>query len=111
MCSVLAVLKKLNVDVGGRVMVATTRWIAEDNQSDIMGLLGDIAPEVGLVAAMLSLRGSRYGGLRAYEEGYVKEGVGAGGLLTLLALRGYPEGLVLESIEAEYERLLSLELS
>lgn len=111
MCSVLAVLKKLNVDVGGRVMVATTRWIAEDNQSDIMGLLGDIAPEVGLVAAMLSLRGSRYGGLRAYEEGYVKEGVGAGGLLTLLALRGYPEGLVLESIEAEYARLLSLELS
>lgn len=38
----------------------------------------------------------------------MKEGVGAGGLLSLLALRGYSEDYVLKLIEAEYGRLTGL---
>ncbi len=111
MCSVIAILKKLKVELKGRVSIATTRWLVEDSQSDIKGLLMEIAPEVNLVASTLNLSKSRYSGLRYYEQGYVKEGVGAGGLLTLAALRGYPEYRVLELIEDEYERLIGLGLS
>jgi len=111
MCSVLAILKKLEVELAGRVSVFTTRWLVEDRSSDMLGLLRDIAPEVNLVASTLNLSSSKYPGLRAYEEGYVKEGVGAGGLLTLLAIRGFDEGIVLERIESEYERLKSLGIS
>jgi NaMN:DMB phosphoribosyltransferase len=111
MCSVLAILKRLNVRVEGSVSIATTRWIVEDKQSDIRGLLADIAPEVGLIATTIDLGKSKYDGLRAYEQGYVKEGVGAGGLLTLAALKGYGEDEVLKLIEGEYERLMGIGLS
>ncbi len=111
MCSVLAILRRLNVRVEGSVSIATTRWIVEDKQSDIRGLLADIAPEVSLIATTIDLSKSKYDGLRAYEQGYVKEGVGAGGLLTLAALKGYGEDEVLKLIEGEYERLMGIGLS
>jgi NaMN:DMB phosphoribosyltransferase len=83
----------------------------EDKQSDIRGLLADIAPEVGLIATTIDLSKSKHDGLRAYEQGYAKEGVGAGGLLTLAALKGYGEDEVLKLIEGEYERLMGIGLS
>ncbi len=108
MCAVLAILKKLGVDIEGKVAVATTRWLIEDKQADMKGLMSDIAPEVDLIITTLDLSNSRYDGLRAYEQGYVKEGVGAGGLLVTAALKGYSEEQVLKFIENEYGRLLEL---
>lgn len=106
MCSVLAILSKLNVQLEGRVSVFTTRWLIEDRSSDMVGLLREVAPGVTLAASTLNLSRSKHQGLRAYEDGYVKEGVGAGGLLTLLALRGYDEDEVVKLIDVEYERLI-----
>ncbi|MFB8789038.1 MAG: TIGR00303 family protein [Potamolinea sp.] len=60
-----------------QVVVGTTRWVAEDPTGDTVGL----AQEVGcvpLLATQLSFSSSRYPQLQAYEQGYVKEGVGAG---------------------------------
>ena len=71
------------------VQVATTAWVAEDPGSNLALLLERIAGrwglELPLVPRVASLRFSdcRSQALRDYERGYVKEGVGAGGLALL----------------------------
>ncbi|NEP84000.1 MAG: TIGR00303 family protein, partial [Okeania sp. SIO3B3] len=60
------------------IVVGTTRWVAEDPTGDTVGLARDIGV-VPLMATQLSFAESFYPQLRAYEEGYVKEGVGCGG--------------------------------
>lgn len=60
------------------VVVGTTRWVAEDPTGDTVGLAATIG-DVPLLATQLNFAESRYAQLRAYEQGYVKEGVGAGG--------------------------------
>lgn len=61
-----------------QIVVGTTRWVAEDMTGDTAGLAEDIG-SVTLLASKLSFATSRYPQLQAYEQGYVKEGVGAGG--------------------------------
>lgn len=61
------------------IAVGTTRWVAEDPTGDTLGLANSIG-EVPLLATQLSFRDSQYSQLQSYEQGYVKEGVGAGGL-------------------------------
>ncbi|MEL7144150.1 MAG: nicotinate mononucleotide-dependent phosphoribosyltransferase CobT [Cyanobacteria bacterium J06573_11] len=60
-----------------QVVVGTTRWVIEDSSADTVA----IAAQVGApyLASQLSFRQSAYMQLRAYERGFVKEGVGAGG--------------------------------
>src|SRR4028118_1961008 len=55
---------------------------ARGGGEDPTGYAVGLASEIGgvpLLAAQLSFAGSRYGQLQAYDRGYVKEGVGAGG--------------------------------
>jgi len=78
MAAVLAVACGMGLQAVENVAVATTRWLIEDSQSDICGLTREIA-EVPLLAANLTFASSKFDGLRAYEAGVVKEGVGAGG--------------------------------
>jgi len=59
-----------------RVVVGTTRWVAEDPSGDTVGLAR--LTQACLMATQLSFRDSRFAALRAYEQGFVKEGVGAG---------------------------------
>jgi NaMN:DMB phosphoribosyltransferase len=61
-----------------QIVVGTTRWVAEDPTGDTVGLAQTIGA-VPLLATQLSFASSRYPQLQAYEQGYVKEGVGAGG--------------------------------
>lgn len=60
------------------IVVGTTRWVAKDLTGDTIGLAKAIKV-VPLLATQLSFAQSSYPQLRAYEQGYVKEGVGAGG--------------------------------
>lgn len=60
------------------ICLATTRWVAEDSHSDLAGLLGQIDPPPAAFSASLDFSGCRSPGLVRYEEGLVKEGVGAG---------------------------------
>jgi uncharacterized protein (TIGR00303 family) len=60
------------------VVVGTTRWVAEDSSGDTPGLANAVG-HVPLMATQLNLSQSSYPSLRAYEQGFVKEGVGAGG--------------------------------
>ena len=60
------------------VVVGTTRWVVEDPTGNTVGL-AKIVGGVPLLATGLSFTTSRYPSFRAYSQGYVKEGVGAGG--------------------------------
>jgi uncharacterized protein (TIGR00303 family) len=87
-----------------RVVVGTTRWVAEDPTGDTVGLARDVG-RVPLLATPLSFATSRYPQLQAYEEGYVKEGVGAGGCAIAAHLyKGWNTVQLLGTIEALVER-------
>lgn len=60
------------------VIVGTTRWVAEDKTGDTVGL-AQLIGNIPLCATQLDFTNSSYPSLRAYEQGFVKEGVGAGG--------------------------------
>jgi NaMN:DMB phosphoribosyltransferase len=72
--------------------VVTTAWVAEETGSDLERLLLRIGErwqvEPLAFAAGLRFGAGCHGALRDYERGYVKEGVGAGGLAALWQLRG-----------------------
>jgi uncharacterized protein (TIGR00303 family) len=87
-----------------QVVVGTTRWVAEDPTGDTVGLAQDIGA-VPLLATELSFSTSRYPQLQAYEQGYVKEGVGAGGCAIAAHLyKGWNLVQLLQSIEGLVER-------
>lgn len=100
--AVLAILKRLGADLEG-VSVITTRWVMGDRTADLEGMVAEIAPEAGLAYLDIDLSRSRHRGLRMYEEGFVKEGVGAGGTCGLAILAGHGAGRVLVEVEREYE--------
>jgi uncharacterized protein (TIGR00303 family) len=82
------------------VVVGTTRWVAEDPTGDTVGL-AKIIGDVPLLATQLSFAESRHPQLRAYEQGYVKEGVGAGGCAIASHLyQGWGQEELLGAIEA-----------
>ncbi len=103
MASIVAFLKKNNRNIKN-VLIATTRWIIEDNSSDIISLINEIHP-VPIIASNLSFMESKYEGLKKYEDGYVKEGVGAGGFSCYAFLRGFSFETIEKEVEKEYERI------
>lgn len=60
------------------IIVGTTRWVAEDPTGNTVDLALAVR-DVPLMATQLSFAKSRFPQLLAYEQGFVKEGVGAGG--------------------------------
>jgi uncharacterized protein (TIGR00303 family) len=69
-------IRKIPVNLS-EIVVGTTRWVAEDPTGDTVSLAALLAP-VCLMATQLNFSHSRYPQLQIYEEGFVKEGVGAG---------------------------------
>lgn len=86
------------------IVVGTTRWVAEDSTGDTVGLAKDIS-QVPLLATKLSFANSRYASLRAYEQGFVKEGVGAGGMAIASHMLGYSQQQLLNQIEKIYAQM------
>jgi uncharacterized protein (TIGR00303 family) len=82
-----------------RIVVGTTRWVAEDATGDTVGLAETIG-DVPLLATQLSFASSQFPQLRAYEQGFVKEGVGAGGAAIAASLyQNWTQADLLSSIE------------
>jgi len=87
-----------------QVVVGTTRWVAEDPSGNTVELAAMVAP-VPLLATQLSFATSGYAQLRAYEQGYVKEGMGAGGSCVAAHLtQGWNQTQLLQAIEGLVER-------
>ncbi len=110
MAAVLAIMKAVDPNAlkGGRVAVGTTKWVVEDRSSDLEGLVREVSPSTPVIYTELSFSDSPYPGLRMYEEGYVKEGVGAGGTSIAVEVKGFKLSEIKEAIYREYERLVSL---
>ncbi len=88
-----------------RAALATTRWVADEPGSDLERLLQLVSRrwQVDLLAfrATLNFLEPCHPALAAFERGYVKEGVGAGGLAVLWELSGRdPQALARRCDEA-----------
>ncbi|MBW4691016.1 MAG: TIGR00303 family protein [Lyngbya sp. HA4199-MV5] len=87
-----------------QIAIGTTRWVAEDETGDTVGL-ANLVGDVPLIATQLSLARSRHKQLQAYEQGFVKEGVGAGGCAIAAHLyQGWSQPKLLEAIDTLAER-------
>ena len=110
MSAVLAVIKSLNPEALCNVAVGTTRWVAKDKTSDITGILKQFC-DVPVLAADLDFGASVFPGLRIYETGLVKEGVGAGGasIAAMAKLGGaVTKEILLKEIERNYALLMDI---
>ena len=88
-----------------RVVVATTRWVAFDSSASV----AQLAIETGapLISCAPDFGMSRHAGLRAYEKGHVKEGVGAGAALLLASHRaGLSASDLVAAIDGCYDEMV-----
>jgi uncharacterized protein (TIGR00303 family) len=109
MTAILAVINALNPESLCNVAIGTTRWVVKDIKSDICGILRQFC-EVPVLAADLDFTSSKYPGLRIYETGLVKEGVGAGGssIAAMAKTNGaVTKDILLKEIQRNYALLMS----
>ena len=110
MTAVLAVINTLSPEALCKVAIGTTRWVAKDIKSDICGIVKQFC-DVPILAADLDFGLSKFPGLRIYETGLVKEGVGAGGasIAAMAKLGGaVTKDILLKEIERNYALLMSI---
>ena len=109
MAAVLAIMQKLLGHSPERVALCTTRYVFEDESANLASLISSVDSHVPLFTTDPSLARSSKQGLRAYAEGFVKEGVGAGGSILAATLNSSfaitPETL-LQQIERNYETVV-----
>jgi uncharacterized protein (TIGR00303 family) len=86
MLAVYALILKLAPDCHlERVAVGTTGWVAQDPSADAVGLATSLPPAMFL-SAQMQFADSGYEQLQMYDQGFVKEGVGAGGAAIMASL-------------------------
>ncbi|MBD2497810.1 nicotinate mononucleotide-dependent phosphoribosyltransferase CobT [Nostoc sp. FACHB-280] len=98
------------------VIVGTTRWVAEDPTGGTIDLalsLDNSSKHQGIIPPLLSTQlsfaNSRYPQLQAYEQGFVKEGVGAGAACIAAYLyQNWQQSQLLAAIEDQFQRLSKL---
>lgn len=113
MAAVLSVMRAIDGNIVDNLALATTKYIIDDPTSDIKGLVQSIA-EIPIFYCDPQLDRSSKLGLRAFANGFVKEGVGAGGacLAAILKTNGKVDGrTLLREIEKEYERAIECKSS
>jgi uncharacterized protein (TIGR00303 family) len=109
MAAILAVVNVLNPKVLDNVAIGTTSWIINDKTADLKGLVTQIA-DVPIFASNLDFSKSGFNGLKAYEKGIVKEGVGCGGasIAAILKSKGsITKDMLQREIENNYTKLVS----
>jgi uncharacterized protein (TIGR00303 family) len=87
-----------------RIAVGTTGWVTQDRSADAVGLAESLAPAM-FFSAQMQFSNSGCEQLQVYDQGFVKEGVGAGGAAIAASLyRDWNSNDVLQATE----NLLSL---
>ena len=106
MAAVLAFASEIGFDEEN-TMIGTTSYITGDKSANLVGLVGSIA-DIPIVSVDPGLEGSRHPGLRAFAEGFAKEGVGAGGCIAASMLKsGNGAAEFREMADREYARLFT----
>lgn len=109
MLAVYALIKHLSLNNKVKVslpslLVATTKWVAFDpacRSAELAALVG--AP---FLASCPDFNQSKHPGLRAYEQGNVKEGVGAGAVMAVAGWKGFSEMNIRTAIDDSYEQMV-----
>ncbi len=89
------------------VFIATTGWLATDNSlSDLLDLITE-KHKVNILglASPLNFKSSKIKELIDYEIGYVKEGVGAGGMSILAYLKGFSNEEIVSMCQINLEKM------
>lgn len=110
MAAICGIIHALNPNVINNIIIGTTKWIINDKSSDLKGIINQINPEIPILAANLDFSQFKYDGLKAYEKGIVKEGVGAGGvtIASILASNGdISIEKIHQKIESNYSKLIN----
>ncbi len=90
------------------IVIGTTRWIVNDTTSQFLTLAHTV-PTPPVMSSQFSFKQSRYRQFTLFEEGYVKEGVGAGGCLIAGHLyQSWHHNQILNAMEALLESCLKM---
>ena len=80
--------------------LCTTKWVYEDEKSDIEGLLKLNDLKINAYYADFDFKDSSHPALKLYDDGEAKEGVGAGAALTYALLNGISKEELSKKIES-----------
>lgn len=107
MMAVLALIKHLGI--AADVSIATTKYVAQDNTASFL----ETVSALGYAAHIADpgFETSRNQGLRMYESGVVKEGVGAGGAMFAAGMMGVCQQELREMVEEICDQLFRVESS
>jgi NaMN:DMB phosphoribosyltransferase len=104
MTAVALLLRLAGAPLSG-LAIGTTSYVMHDRTADLAGLAREASPDIPVFSCDLHLGESAKPGLRAFSQGFVKEGVGAGGASIAAMLKsdritGYK---LMRAAEKEYE--------
>ncbi len=108
MVAVLAFAAKIGFNEENTT-IGTTSYITNDESANFTSLVTEIA-DIPAISVNPGLGNSQYVGLKAFSEGFAKEGVGAGGsIISSMIKTGNSSTKFLEIVEKEYRRLFTLQ--
>jgi uncharacterized protein (TIGR00303 family) len=109
MAAVLSVIKEIDPGAlkSGLVAISTTEFVLNDKNADLKNIVEQIE-EIPLFASKFNYEKSKIKGLRAYCEGSVKEGVGAGGIATYTYVNGLNPEDIRNYVEENYQKWYSM---
>lgn len=106
MAAVLAFTSKIGFNEENTI-IGTTSYITNDENANFKELVQKIA-NIPIISVDPDLKNSRHSGLRAFSEGFAKEGVGAGGCIISSMLKtGNDSEKFLKMVEEEYRRVFT----
>jgi uncharacterized protein (TIGR00303 family) len=108
MAAVLAFAAKIGFNEENTA-IGTTSYITGDESANFTSLVTKIA-DIPAISVNPGLENSQHAGLKAFSEGFAKEGVGAGGsIISSMIKTGNDSTKFLEIAEKEYHRLFTLQ--
>lgn len=106
MAAVLAFAKKIGFNENNTA-VGTTCYITNDKTSNFLEIISQIV-DIPVLVIDPKLEKSKFEGIKAFSQGFAKEGVGAGGCMIASILKtGTNSEKLLELIEKEYQRVFT----
>ena len=106
MAAVLAFGKQIGFNENNTA-IGTTCYITNDKTANFIQIVNQLA-DIPILAVDPKLENSKFEGLRAFSQGFAKEGVGAGGSIIASKLKtGVDSHKLLELIEKEYKRVFT----
>jgi uncharacterized protein (TIGR00303 family) len=106
MAAVLAFASKIGFNEKN-VAIGTTSYISNDNSANFKSLVSEIA-DIPAISVNPGLENSKFSGLKAFSQGFAKEGVGAGGsIIASMIKTGNDSTHFLTLSEKEYHRLFT----